>query len=162
MGQEGKRNTKDIDILRREQFRAFGQVITGAAQATTNDLFAKQLAGKRPQAQNMCDRLGIPALGQHTNGNYVANLFAGLTFLADSIHHFTQSSSGIGFSTGCGFCLIQRLGINAQGQVRVAKFRHRNPLMVERILDTRCGFGTVGNGNHNGRNRAARIAPRLI
>ena len=110
----------------------------------------------------MRNGLRIPALGQHTNRNHIANLLTGFSFLTYSIYHFTQSSSGLSFATGCRFCLVQCFGINAQGQIRVAKFRYRNPLVVKGILDTCCGFSSVGNRNHYWRNRAACVVPCFI
>ena len=48
--------------------------VGGAPQAPPDHLLAQQLAGEGPQAHDVRDRLGVPALGEHAHGDDVLDL----------------------------------------------------------------------------------------
>ena len=130
MGQECEGNAKNIHILRRKHIAAFRQIIGGPPQSTAHHLLAEQLAGESAQAQNMRHGLGIPALGEHSHRNYIADLLAALAPLSHGVHGLTKNGGGLflaefsfpaiivfGSHIRCGssLCLVHRLGINMDG-----------------------------------------------
>ena len=66
------------------------QLIGIAAQPPAHDLFAKKLRAESPDAEDMGDRVGIPAFRQHGNRNDTADLFAQTVLLADGVHDLTE------------------------------------------------------------------------
>ena len=57
--------------------------VVHAAQAAAHHLLAQQLAAEGAQPQDVGDVVGVPALGQHGDGDDAAHLLARLARLAD-------------------------------------------------------------------------------
>ena len=68
----------------------FVQVVGLAAQRAAHHLFAQQLGAEGAHAQNVGDGVGVPAFGEHGNGNHAADGLAEALRLADGVHHFAQ------------------------------------------------------------------------
>ena len=86
MGQKGERHAEDIDVLRLEHVGSRVHIVGGPAQAPPDDLLTQQLAAEGTQSHDMRHRLGVPALGQHPDGNHVLDLLARFPDPADRIH----------------------------------------------------------------------------
>ena len=71
-GREVERNTQDIGIFHIEQV-VFIEVVRLAAQRAPNDLFAEELRAKGANAQHMRDCIGVPAFGEHGDGDDAAD-----------------------------------------------------------------------------------------
>ena len=74
-------------------------VVVLTAQTATDDLLAKKLGAERANAEDVRNGVGIPALGEHGNGDDAANGFAELAFLANGVHHLAEKI-GIGDFAG--------------------------------------------------------------
>ena len=92
MRQEGERYAEDVDVLRLEQAGLRVDFVGGAAQAAAHDLLAQELAGEGPQAHDVRDRLGVPALGEHAHGNHILNL---LTRFAELARRYPPSGAAV-------------------------------------------------------------------
>ena len=88
-GNERKRNAVDFRILRVEK-PFFVNGVTGAPQCPSHDLFTQQLRTESPDAQNVGDRVRVPAFRKHRNADNTPDLFAQLPRLADGVHDFTK------------------------------------------------------------------------
>ena len=72
---ERERDAVDLCVLRLEQAISTW-LVAAATQTPTHDLFAEQLAAEAPNAENLGNRIGVPAFRQHRHRDYVANLLA--------------------------------------------------------------------------------------
>src|SRR5271157_466155 len=98
MRQESEWNPKNVDVLRLKQFGfhvGYGmtllcRLVTRAAQSAPDNLLAKQLARKCPQAHDLRHRFGIPPFRQHPNGNDILDLLTRLANLAHRIDYLAQ------------------------------------------------------------------------
>ena len=72
---EAEGNAENVGVFDVEQLLVVF-LIGLAAQRAANDLFAQQLRAKGAHAQNMRDRIGVPAFGQHGDGDDAADGFA--------------------------------------------------------------------------------------
>ena len=87
---ERERDAVDLGVLRaRTCPSSFGRV-ADAAQAAADDLLAEQLGAEGADAEDVGDGVGVPALGQHRDGDDAADLLAELARLADRVHHLAQ------------------------------------------------------------------------
>ena len=94
MREECERNAEDVDVLRLKEFDLlpghrvglFFRFVGGTTQAASNHLFTQQLAGEGAQTHDVGDGLGVPALGEHPDGNHVLYVLAGFADLADRVH----------------------------------------------------------------------------
>ena len=88
-GDEGERHAVDLGILRLEHALVVGGV-AHAAQAAADHLLAEQLRAEGAHAQDVGDGVGVPALGEHGDGDHALDLLAELAGLADGVHHLAQ------------------------------------------------------------------------
>jgi hypothetical protein len=65
-------------------------MVAHAAQATSDDLFAQQLGAEGPHAQDVGDGVGVPAFGEHRDGDDALDVFAQFSGLADRVQDFAQ------------------------------------------------------------------------
>src|SRR6218665_1541343 len=61
-----------------------------AAQCAANHLLAKQLGAKGAHAENMGHGVGVPALGQHGDGDHASDGVPQPARLAHGVHHLAQ------------------------------------------------------------------------
>ena len=57
----------------------------GAAEGAAGDLLAEQLGGEGAEAEDVGDGFGVPALGEHADGDDAADLLAGFALAADGV-----------------------------------------------------------------------------
>ena len=53
-------------------------------------MLAKQLGAERSNAQDVGDRVGVPAFGEHRDADDALDVFAELADLAHGVHHFAK------------------------------------------------------------------------
>ena len=80
-------NTSAYSALKRP--RSF-QFVGLAAQRTADHLLAEKLRTECPEAQHVGDRVRVPALGEHGDGDHAADAAAQTARLADGVHRFAQ------------------------------------------------------------------------
>ena len=68
----------------------FVQVVGLAAQRAPDDLLAQKLRAEGANAENMGDGVGIPAFGEHRDGDDAADRTAKLAGLADGVHDLAE------------------------------------------------------------------------
>jgi hypothetical protein len=66
------------------------EIIGLATQPSTDHLFAKKLSAEGADSENMCDRVGVPPLGQHRHGDHTTDRVAELPRFADRVHNLAQ------------------------------------------------------------------------
>ena len=64
--------------------------VAHAAQAAADDLLAEQLRAEGADAEDVRHGVGVPALGEHRDGDDALDLLAELARLADGVHHLAQ------------------------------------------------------------------------
>ncbi len=64
--------------------------VTHATKRAADDLFAEQLRAESAHTENVCDRVRVPAFGEHRDGNDAFDLFAELARFADSVHYLAK------------------------------------------------------------------------
>ena len=89
LGGEVEGNAEDVGIFDIEE-PFLVQVVGLAAEGAADDLLAQQLRAEGADAENVGDRVGIPALGEHGNRDDAADGAAELAGLADGVHDFAQ------------------------------------------------------------------------
>ena len=166
MGQERERHAEDIDVLGLEQAGVFIDLVARAPQAAPDHLLTQKLAGEGTQPHDVGDRLGIPPLAQHADGDDLLDLFAGLAPPPHRVHRHPQLLGLLrpgqlvgwsGFFLRIGFYLLllftdrlflrlgggQHLRVDVQDALRVAQLVDVNLVVVEGELDprlrSRCG-----------------------
>ena len=85
MGEESEGDTKDVDVFGRKEAGLLVDIVTGAPEPPADNLFAEELAGEGPEAHDVRDRPGGPALGEHADGDDVLDLCARLTGFPNGI-----------------------------------------------------------------------------
>ena len=68
---------------------SFGGVAR-APKATAHDLLAEKLGAESAHAEDVGDGVGIPALGEHGDGDDALDVLAQLAGLADGVHHLAE------------------------------------------------------------------------
>ena len=121
--------------------------------------------------------LGVPALREHADRNHVPDRLALGSGATDGIHLPAQQlgllllgrlapSAAASAVLAAAAVFVQlrhrfldrlrcgkHLGVDVQGMLRVAQLVDADPVVVERVLDPRRGFGAVGHGDHHWRGR---------
>ena len=88
-GEEGERHAVHVGVLRREvPVRPDG--VADPPQPPADDLLAEQLRAERPYAQDVRDRVGVPALGEHRHAHDAPDVLAELALLADGVEHLAH------------------------------------------------------------------------
>src|SRR5581483_12328326 len=87
LGCEIEGDAKDVGVFDGEE-AVLVEVVGLAAEAAADDLFAEQLSAEGPDAQDVCDGVGVPALREHGDRNYAAYGLPELALLADGVHDF--------------------------------------------------------------------------
>ena len=64
--------------------------VAHAAQAAAHDLLAEELRAEGADAEDVGDGVGVPALGEHGDGDHALDVLAELAGLADGVHHFAE------------------------------------------------------------------------
>ncbi len=59
-------------------------------EGTAHHLFAQKLCAEGTNAQDVSHGIGVPAFGQHRDGNNATHLLAEPFWLADGVHHLAQ------------------------------------------------------------------------
>ena len=85
-GHELERDAVHVGVLGGEQ-AVLVRLVGAAAQAAADDLLAQQLGAERPDAEDVGDGVGVPALGEHRDRDDAADRLAELSGLADGVHH---------------------------------------------------------------------------
>ena len=88
-GSEVEGNAEDIGVFSVKE-TLLVQLIGVAAQGAADHLLAQQLCPKGAHAEYMCDGVGVPAFGQHRDGDDAADRAAQAVFFADGVHHLAQ------------------------------------------------------------------------
>ena len=86
-------NAEDVGVFHVEQSLVrsfFVQLVGLAAQRATNNLLAQKLGAEGANAENVGDGIGIPAFGEHRDGDDAADRTAKLAGLADSVHDLAE------------------------------------------------------------------------
>ena len=91
LGGEVEGNAQDVGVFHIEE-ALFVEIVGLAAESAADDLLAKELGAEGPDAQHMRDRSGIPALGEHGDGDDAADRSAQLAVLADRVHDLAEKS----------------------------------------------------------------------
>ena len=86
---ERERHAVDLGVFRLEPALLVGGV-AHAAQAAAHDLLAEKLGAEGPDAQDMGDGVGVPALGEHRDADHALDVLAELAGLADGVHHLAE------------------------------------------------------------------------
>ena len=158
-GELRERHAQDLGVFRGEAAGGFAEVVGGAAQGAAGDLLAQQRGAELAKAQQMGNGAGVPALGEHPDGDDATDVFAGLSRLADGVHDpaddflpavllgeavglmlavsFGQRVDGFGQGSGNGLAILQAAvdddGIGQSGGV------------VRRVFQQRCARVSVGD-----------------
>ena len=90
LGCEIKRDAKDVGILHIKASRIGIEAVVLAAQGPAHHLLTQQLSTESPHAQDMGDRIGVPAFGEHRHRHHTTNIGAELAGLAHRVHHLPQ------------------------------------------------------------------------
>ena len=85
LGGEVERDAEDVRVLDVEEAILVG-VVRLAAERTADHLLAEKLRAERADAEDVGDGPGVPALGEHGNGDDAPNRSAERTRLADGVH----------------------------------------------------------------------------
>ena len=83
-------------------------------RSSADDLFAEQLRPEGAQTEDLGDGIGVPAFGEHLDGNDTTDVFAGLTLLADGGDELAELLGFLvlgGASAGLGF--IEQAAVDA-------------------------------------------------
>ena len=86
---ELERDAVHVGVLGGEEAVLVG-LVGAAAQAAADDLLAQQLGAERADAEDVGDGVGVPALGEHGDGDDAADRLAELARLADGVHHLAH------------------------------------------------------------------------
>ena len=68
----------------------FVEVVGLAAQRAADDLLAQELGAEGANAEDVGDGVGVPAFGEHRDGDDAADGAAQLAGLADGVHHLAE------------------------------------------------------------------------
>ncbi len=185
--QERERHTEDVDVLGIEQPRCRIQLVGSAPQAPPYDLLAQKLRREGAQAHDMCDRLGVPSLGEHADKDDILDLLAGLPGLAHRVHLLAQLFRLVGLGQhafhppvvflflairvldgrlnmpGGLFLrlrLVEHFRVNVQDALRVAQLINVDAPRIEGMFHPRRCLGAVAHGDHH-RGRRLRLFPLL-
>ena len=96
LGGEVEGNAEDVGIFDVEQ-AFFVQIVGLAAQRAADDLLAQELGAEGADAEDMGDGVGVPALGEHRDGDDAADRSAQLAVLADGVHDFAEQRHVVEF-----------------------------------------------------------------
>ena len=89
LGREVEGNAEHVGIFDIEQ-TFFVQVVGLAAQGAADDLLAQELRAEGADAEDVGDGIGVPALGEHRDGDDAADGAAELAGLADGVHDLAE------------------------------------------------------------------------
>ena len=89
LGREVEGNAEDVGVFDVEQ-PFLVQVVGLAAQRAADDLLAQELGAEGADAEDVRDGVGVPALGEHRDGDDAADGAAELAGLADGVHDLAQ------------------------------------------------------------------------
>ena len=89
LGREVEGNAEDVGVFDVEQ-PFLVQVVGLAAQRAADDLLAQELRAEGANAEDVGDGVGIPAFGEHRDGDDAADRAAKLAGLADGVHDLAE------------------------------------------------------------------------
>ena len=89
LGGEVEGDSKDVGILDVEQ-PLFIELVRLPPQRPADDLLAEELGAEGPDAEDMGDGVGVPALGEHRHRDDTPNPAAERARLADGVHHLAE------------------------------------------------------------------------
>ena len=129
LGREVEGNAEDVGVFDVEE-PFFVQVVGLAAQGAADDLLAQKLRAEGANAENVGDGVGIPALGEHRDGDDAADGAAELAGLADGVHDLAEQFLIGDVLAGAGVAgALDDLAAEALDLVG----RHAAEIVVERI-----------------------------
>src|SRR5579871_943594 len=89
LGVEVEGNTEDVGVFDIEEAGVV-EVVGLAAQGAADHLFAEKLGAEGAHPQDVSYGIGVPAFGEHRNGDDAADGLAQAAGLADGVHHFAE------------------------------------------------------------------------
>ena len=89
LGREVEGNAEDVGVFDVEE-ALLVQVVGLAAQRAADDLLAQKLRAEGADAEDVGDGVGVPALGEHRDGDDAADGAAELAGLADGVHDLAE------------------------------------------------------------------------
>ena len=89
LGVEVEGNAEDIGVFDIELV-VFVKVVRLAAEGATDDLFTEELSAEGADAEDMGNGVGVPAFGEHGDGDDAADGFAECAGFADGVHDFAE------------------------------------------------------------------------
>ena len=72
LGGEVERDAEDVGILDIEQLFLV-EIVGLSTQPAPDDLFTKKLSAEGPDSENVCNRVGVPPLGQHRHRDHTTD-----------------------------------------------------------------------------------------
>jgi hypothetical protein len=89
LGREVEGDAEDVGVFRIEE-ALLVEVVGLAAQGAADDLLAEELGAEGSNAEDVCDIVRIPPLGEHGDGDDATDARTELVCLSDRVHHFAQ------------------------------------------------------------------------
>ena len=89
LGGEVERDAEHVGVFDVEQ-ALLVEIVGLAAQRAADDLLAQKLGAEGADAEDVGDGVGVPAFGQHRDGDDAADGLAQAVLLADGVHDLAQ------------------------------------------------------------------------